>query len=473
MDSMNLIPYIDDERLFAYAASCARTLRPEGRGDGRAAARRLRRSMQEAERCHALLRRRYENASHIPAACEWLLDNRWLLLREAPGVLRALRGCRRQRRCRDGLLVAELCRALLQAGNGSVTAERCAIFLRGFQSVTVLQRQELLLFPAALRAAVIEGVAAQCVRLRAASDPETLTASFAALFGSLRQLGETDLDAVLEEADVCSALLEGESAGVYARMDRASKSAYLDRLSLLAKKRGIEEQQLARELLDEAERESEHVGFLLFPPRRKSGAGLYIVSLILLTLFGSLALAFTLGDPRLALLLLVPVWALVKGLTDFVLLQFAAPRRLPRLDPEAGVPPEGKTLCVLSVLLGCCAPERLEELRLLSRREGENLLFGLLADLPGAQREHMPEDEALLDRARRTVEELNRRYRGGFYLFTRERSFDGETWCGRERKRGALLELARLLAGEPSALTVTTSPGRMSRKEPPQNSARI
>ena len=124
MDSMNLIPYIDDERLFAYAASCARTLRPEGRGDGRAAARRLRRSMQEAERCHALLRRRYENASHIPAACEWLLDNRWLLLREAPGVLRALRGCRRQRRCRDGLLVAELCRALLQAGNGSVSCRR-------------------------------------------------------------------------------------------------------------------------------------------------------------------------------------------------------------------------------------------------------------------------------------------------------------------------------------------------------------
>ena len=47
-------------------------------------------------------------------------------------------------------------------------------------------------------AAVIEGVAAQCVRLRAASDPETLTASFAALFGSLRQLGETDLDGYLE-----------------------------------------------------------------------------------------------------------------------------------------------------------------------------------------------------------------------------------------------------------------------------------
>jgi hypothetical protein len=148
MDSMNLIAYIDDDRLGDYAASCARTLRPEGIGGGRAEARRLRRSLQETERCHALLQKRWQDAAQIPAACEWLLDNRWLLLREGPGVVRALRACPRQRRCRDGLLVTELCRALLQAGNGAVTAARCALFLQGFQRVTALQRRELLLFPA-------------------------------------------------------------------------------------------------------------------------------------------------------------------------------------------------------------------------------------------------------------------------------------------------------------------------------------
>ena len=455
MDSMHLIPYIDDGRLGAYAASCARTLRIEGSGDGRAAARRLQRRMQEAERCHELIRRRYENAAHIPAACEWLLDNRWLLLREAPGVQRALRDCPRQRRCRDGLLVTELCRALLQAGNGSVSAARCAIFLRGFQSVTVLQRRELLLFPAALRAAVLEGIASQCIRLRAAADPDSVTDAMASLFTSLRRLSETEPDALLEEADVCSALLSRESAGVYARMDRATKSAYLDRLAHLAQRRGVEEQRLAEELLEKAESEGVHVGFLLFPQRGDWGSALYIAALILLTLSGSLFLAFSLRELRLAPLLLVPVWSLVKGLADFILLQLAAPRRLPRLDPEAGVPPEGRTICVLSVLLGCCEAKRLEELRLLSRREGENLLFGMLADLPAAARERTPEDEALLADARRTVEELNRRYGGGFYLFTRPRSFDGEQYCGHERKRGALLELARLLGGEPSALEVT------------------
>ena len=58
MDSMNLVPYIEDGRLFDYAASCARTLRPDGSGDGRDEARTLRRCFQETERCHALLRRR-------------------------------------------------------------------------------------------------------------------------------------------------------------------------------------------------------------------------------------------------------------------------------------------------------------------------------------------------------------------------------------------------------------------------------
>ena len=46
MDSMNLIPYIEDERLYDYAVSCARSLRPDGLTDGRADARALKKHMQ-------------------------------------------------------------------------------------------------------------------------------------------------------------------------------------------------------------------------------------------------------------------------------------------------------------------------------------------------------------------------------------------------------------------------------------------
>ena len=95
MDSINLVPYIEDDRLYDYAAACARTLRPEGMDDGRSEAQTLRRCFQEAERCHTLLQRRYEGASHIPAACEWLLDNFYLLQRDSGSTLPSAVPCGR------------------------------------------------------------------------------------------------------------------------------------------------------------------------------------------------------------------------------------------------------------------------------------------------------------------------------------------------------------------------------------------
>ena len=455
MDSMNLIDYIEDARLGDYAVSCARTLRPDGLGDGRGEARSLRRSMQEITRCRALLQRRSEQESKLPSACEWLLDNHYLLDAVYPDALRGLRGAERQRCTRGRLLVTELCRSLLAAGNGKLSAERCAIFLRGFQTVTVLQRRELLLFPAALQAALIESAAGLCRALSLAADPERLTDSMAAIFTSLRLLEGMDMARILEGCDVSAAVLAQEKAGSFSRMDRVTRSEYLGRLETLARREGVEEQQLAARLVAEADREGRHVGFLLFPPLPAGRSALYIAALFLLTAALSLCLALDLAGIPLSLLLLVPLWCIVKGLLDTVLLRHVAPSPLPRLDLSEGVPEEGKSLCVLSILLGCCGAERLEELYLLSRTEGKNLRFGLLADLPAAPAAQMPADEALLRTAREAIEGLNKKYGGGFYLFTRPRSFDGESWTGHERKRGALLELARLLCGEPSALSVT------------------
>lgn len=455
MDSMNLVPYIDDERLYDYAVSCARTLRPDGETDGRGEAGKLRRGLRETERCHALISRRYEGAARVPAACEWLLDNRYLIQREYPGTRRALREAVGQRACRGSLLVLELCRSLLQAGNGKISEERCALFLKGFQTVTVLRRRELLLFPAALRAAIIEALAHACERLRASSEPETLSDSLAALFGSLSLLATMDMERVLDGADVCAAILSTEAEGSFGRMDRLTKEDYLSRLAELAAAQDLDEPVLARRLVDAADAEGRHVGFLLYKRPGELRAAVYIAALLGLTLFGCVAAWTLLGDARAALLLIVPVWSLVKGLVDFVLLRALRPRPLPRMDLSAGVPPEGKCVCVLSALLGCVELKRLEELRLACRREGKELLFGLLADLPPSRRRAEARDEVLIREARDRVEALNRKYGGGFYLFLRRRSFDGEGYSGYERKRGALTELAKLLCGEASALEVT------------------
>ena len=66
-------------------------------------------------------------------------------------------------------------------------------------------------------------------------------------------------------------------------------------------------------------------------------------------------------------------------------------------------------------------------------------------------------DGALIADIKRRISELNRKYGGGFYLFTRRRTMDDGRgkYSGFERKRGAILALAELLCGEKTELCVS------------------
>ena len=452
--------YIDDGQLESFAASTARLLRPSGTLRGRAMLESLRRSRRRIARTYEAVRRRYEGHASVPAACEWLLDNRYLACREALGAAAAFRGARRLRASGGEALLLTLCRALVDAGEGRVDEERCRLFLTGFQSVTVLERAELDLFPQALRAAVIERIAEVCRQMQFAAETAPYAASLERLFGTLRLLSTLDLEQLLQGADLTQAVLAGDPGGVFPRMDVQTRRSYLSRIETLARREGMEAHAYAERLLETAVREGRHVGFYLFHDPSPLRARWYIAANVLLTLFFSMLPAFQLRSVPAWLLLLLPVSELVKGLLDYVLLHLVRPRRLPRMDLSEGVPDEGKTVCVLSVLLSdpdssAAFAERLEALRFTCRHEGENLLFGLLADLPEADAETEEKDGALLEAAALAVDRLNEKYGGGFYLFTRQRRFDGRRWSGHERKRGALLELARLLCGEESALRVS------------------
>lgn len=459
MDSIWNAPFVETEKLASSAAAAARLLPPRGSCRGRRALPRLRRSGEEIRRCCALLRRRSEGAAEIPAAWEWLLDNAYMARREQLSAAGDFVRAGRLRRCEEGILIIELARALLLAGQGQVTAERARSFLDGFQTVTPLRRAELQLFPAALRAAVLEELAALCHELRRSSEPERFCDALEALFTTLRLFAVLDTEALLTGADLTHAILCADPTGDYPNMDAATRQDYLRRVEKLARREGLEEQYYARKLIKTAKSEGLHVGRLLFWEPGPGRARLYIAANLLLTLLISLLIAFSRGGGAAALLLLIPVSQLVKSALDLLLSRLCPPRRVPRMELKNGVPPEGKTVCVISVLLtdadtARAQCRRLEELRMACRREGKNLLFGLLADLPEADAESVPADAAVLDAARAGIEALNRRHGGGFYLFTRPRSFNGEVWTGFERKRGALLELAKLCCGEDSALVV-------------------
>ena len=161
----NLSLYIEEERLRDYAVSTARLLRPVGETSGRAAARELAARVREIRRCHDAIRRRYQGAAEIPAACEWLLDNWYLVQRAYLEARSAMRGEKRLRACEEGAMLPALCTALLRSGLGRADEGRCRLFLDGFQFITVLRRGELALFPGCLRAACLGEIAAVCRRI--------------------------------------------------------------------------------------------------------------------------------------------------------------------------------------------------------------------------------------------------------------------------------------------------------------------
>ena len=447
------------EELAHYAESTARTMPVTGV---------VPRAVAEDQIRHALRalreKRRRLDASAPDGGARWLLDNLWLCEREGASALAAFHAAGRLRTTCEGALVPALCRVLLASGGGRVDEERIAVFLEGFQRKTPLTGRELALLGASLRAAVL-------VRLAQLYRGETPSGAAAAVyFTALRHIASLDLDAVLEEADAVEHILRRDPAGVYQRMDERSRRDYRARVETLSRRKNKSEARVAEEALRLAERADgvrrRHIGYWLYEnplgagmPRR--GGAAYILANVLFTLALSAASALWTKSVLTGVLALLPVSEVVKGLLDRALLRAVPPRHLPRLSLKDGVPPEGKTVCVLSVLLtgekaANGALRRLEEFRAASRGCGENLLFGLLCDLPESGETLSHADRALLDHAAAKTDALNARCGGGFYLFTRDRLYsrDSGKFAPWERKRGALLELCRLLAGENTTLRV-------------------
>lgn len=387
----------------------------------------------------------------------WLRDNYTLARAAADDAAAALRHAHTLRASGAQTVLHACCAGLLHACGNALTPKAAQAYLAGFQDVLPLETAELALLVPGLQAAAVCALADTYAHDGAAAP---------ALFTSLRALGTAAWAALTERCDRVGRILARDPAGVYPAMDAATRTRYRQTVARLARRTGRTEIDIAEDVLARAqsgEGTRRHVGWFLLrevlgaPEKRRDGAW-YIAAVIVGTLALSLLLGFATGSVSGAVLLLIPVSEAVKGLLDAVLLRVTKPRFVPRLALRRGISPEGKTLCVIAALLTCpgdahTLAARLEEYALCNRDAGEQLLFGLLADLPEADMEHAPIDHAILRAARTEIEALNARYGGRFYLFTRERTRtpDGN-WCAWERKRGALLQLAQLLCGEADAM---------------------
>ena len=429
------------------------------------------------------VRRSYERTAawaagrqELPRAAEWLLDNWYLAQREGLDGAAAFRRAGALPAAEGGAAVMALARAAVEAG--ALDVEGIAVFLAAVQAARPMEEKELSLFVPALKGALTERLARLCQGLTetlpkadadGAPEGDGLAASLEGVFTALRLLAGANLGPVLEEASQVERLLRQDPAGVYPKMDEVCRARYRHEVCRQARRSGRTEREMAEQLLLRArqgEGPRRHVGWYLFreplgrPAHTARGTG-YLAAVTLPTLFLVLLAGFTLHTPLVVALLLLPVSDLVKNSVDFLAVRLFRPRYVYRLDLRDGVPAEGKTLCVIASLLtgeesGRELAGLLERYRLANRGAGEQLLFGVLADLPDSGSPMGEKGRAAVAAARRAVEELNGKYGSGFYLLFRAPAFQrrDERYMGWERKRGALLELARLLRGRPTALRV-------------------
>ncbi len=318
--------------------------------------------------------------------------------------------------------------------------------------------------------------------------------------GSLRVLGGLDWREFVETLSAVEQALLGDPAGVYGRMDFATRDRYRHAAERMAKESLRSEAEVARAaiqlaraarddgvgdraghagfyLIDKGVRELERKAEVRLPAlaalRRAVGQApllMYLGAIMLITVIlggGLVAQARADGIPGwtlglIGVLSLLATSQLAVSLVNWLATLTVMPRALPRMDFSEGIPPESRCLVVVPTML--TSTRNVEDLvealevRFLANQD-ECLHFALLTDLRDASQQALPEDEPLVQLAQARIEALNQKYGGSggrtgdniFFLFHRPRRWNPQEriWMGYERKRGKLADLNALLrAGE-------------------------
>ncbi len=150
-------------------------------------------------------------------------------------------------------------------------------------------------------------------------------------------------------------------------------------------------------------------------------------------------------------------------LVNWLATLLVTPHQLPRMDYSKGIPPESRTLAVIPTML--ISAQNIEDLiealevRFLANQGREPALRPAYRFSGLRTRKRLPEDEPLLQLARKRIEELNKKYGSTqgdtFFLFHRPRRWNPreQIWMGYERKRGKLADLNSLLRGRERMVT--------------------
>ncbi|MCA1576297.1 MAG: hypothetical protein LC794_02905 [Acidobacteria bacterium] len=307
---------------------------------------------------------------------------------------------------------------------------------------------------------------------------------------SMRLLSTLDWNDFFEQVSLIEPVLGNDPAGVYSRMEFASRDRYRHVVERISKRTRASELEIAEavvklagEAKDGQENAKKHVGYYLvdeglpllesiFGYRPRSGERLrrfmlrhataaYLTPIVLLTVLveAFLWMAMHSAGANWVVLLIagiiaaIPASELGATLINWDLTHFFSPRLLPRISTVQGVPEDASTFVVVPTIFfsESQVQELIERLEVhFLANQDPRIYFALLGDFRDAETEEMPNDSLLLSVAQSSIDKLNQKHGGNhFHLFHRRRLWNpGENkWMGWERKRGKLEEFNRLLRG--------------------------
>ena len=310
---------------------------------------------------------------------------------------------------------------------------------------------------------------------------------------SMRLLSTLDWNDFFEKVSLIEPVLGKDPAGVYSRMEFASRDRYrhvVERISKGTRTSELEIGEAAVQLAaaaaqtnDDTNEAHHHVGYYLiddglpqleakfkYRPRfgerlrrwllsHATGAYLGTISLLTLLILGLLLRALYFSGANWIVLVIAAIAGIVPAsdvaltVINWDVTHFFPPRLLPRIKTVDGIPQTAQTFVVVPTIFFSESQvqelvERLE-VHFLANQD-LHIFYALLGDFRDAEAEEMPNDAQLLSMAQSGIDVLNQRHgESRFHLFHRRRQWNpGENkWMGWERKRGKLEEFNRLLRG--------------------------
>src|SRR5215211_2234040 len=248
---------------------------------------------------------------------------------------------------------------------------------------------------------------------------------------SMRLLSTLDWNDFFEKVSLIEPLLGKDPAGVYSRMEFASRDRYrhvIERISKRTRANELEIAEAAVNLATQTKEESgpkKHVGYFLidaglallenkfgYQPRPverlrrfllRHSTGTYLGTLTLMTLLIMSLLLYTMYAHGAAwpflilttLLALIPASDLALTVLNWDLTHFFPPRLLPRMDTVDGIPKEAATFVVVPTILlhESQVYELVERLQVhYLANQDEHVYFALLSDFPDTTSEETATD---------------------------------------------------------------------------------